>query len=338
MWELVKLDRYASTNIQFSRGCPFHCEFCNVTALFGRKPRFKTSTQIIAELDSFYNQGWRGRVFFVDDNFIGNKKYLVTDLLPALIDWRKDKHDLTFYTEVSINLADDDKLMDMMFEAGFDMVFIGIETPHEESLAECSKQQNKNRDLIKDVKRIQRAGFQVQAGFIVGFDNDTPSIFQRQIDFIQKSGIVTAMVGMLQAPAGTKLYERMKKEGRLLGEMTGDNVDSTTNIVTNMNSKTLRDGYLSILSSIYSHDQYYQRIKTFLMEFKPAKKGAPVKFQDFISLFRSFYHLGFLGPERVHYWKLLIWAYFRNPKIVPLAIKLAICGHHLRRVCELHIL
>lgn len=336
-WELADLRRYGSMSIQFSRGCPFHCEFCNVTALFGHKPRIKSTGQIIAELDRFIELGWRGRIFFVDDNFIGNKRFLKDELLPALIKWRREKNQITFYTEVSINVADDEQLMAMMVEAGFDTVFIGIETPEEASLAECSKGQNKNRNLVEDVKRIQRTGLQVQAGFIVGFDSDTPSTFQRQIDFIQKSGIVTAMVGLLQAPAGTKLYDRMKHEGRLLGEMSGDNVDNTTNIVTNMHHKTLRDGYLNILRHIYSHDKYYQRVKTFLREYKPSKANAPVNMEDVTAFFRSIYYLGIIGNQRSHYWKLLLWTYIRKPRSFPLAVKLAICGHHLRKVCELYV-
>ncbi|MGR3176608.1 MAG: B12-binding domain-containing radical SAM protein [Candidatus Anammoxibacter sp.] len=338
MWELTDINRYASMSIQFSRGCPFNCEFCNVTALFGHTPRTKSSDQIIAELDSLYNQGWRDRIFFVDDNFIGNKKYLRDDLLPALIEWRKTRREVTFYTEASINLADDEHLTQMMVEAGFDMVFIGIETPDEGSLAECSKLQNKGRDMVSDVKRLQRAGLQVQGGFIVGFDNDTPSIFQRQIDFIQKSGIVTAMIGVLQAPAGTKLYERMKREGRLLGEMSGDNGDCSTNIVTGMDHDVLRAGYLDILRHIYSHEGFYQRVKTFLQEYKPAQRGAPVKFQDVMALLRSVYHLGFISSERVHYWKLLIWAYCRDPKLFPLAVRLVISGHHFHKIRNLYLL
>ena len=315
MWELLEQDRYASMCVQFSRGCPFNCDFCNVTALFGHRPRTKSAPQITAELNSLYQQGWRGHVFFVDDNLIGNKRNLKTELLPALIDWRKDKTGMSFNTEASINLADDTLLMQMMVDAGFDAVFIGIETPNEESLVECGKLQNKNRNLVEHVKRIQRTGLQVQGGFIVGFDNDTPSIFQRQVDFIQQSGIVTAMVGLLQAPPGTRLYERLQQEGRLLDQISGDNADGTTNIIPKMSLDQLHEGYKNILQNIYSPKPYYQRVKTFL---------------------RSIYRLGILGQERVHYWNLLGWTLIRRPRLFPLAVTLAIYGYHFRKICELH--
>jgi radical SAM superfamily enzyme YgiQ (UPF0313 family) len=267
MWELIDLKHYASMGIQFSRGCPFNCEFCNVTALFGHRSRIKTAEQIIAELDGLYNLGWRGPVFFVDDNFIGNKAYLKAHLLPALIQWQKGKKQIPFNTEASINLADDEPLMEMLVKAGFDTVFIGIETPNEESLAECNKQQNKNRNLLESVKRMQRAGLQVTGGFIVGFDSDTPSIFQRQIEFIQESGIVTAMVGLLNAPPGTGLYARMREEGRLIGLMSGDNVDGTTNILPKMGLDALREGYRNMMHHLYSPEHYYERVMTFLREY-----------------------------------------------------------------------
>jgi radical SAM superfamily enzyme YgiQ (UPF0313 family) len=338
LWELADLGRYASMSIQYSRGCPYNCDFCNVTVLFGRRPRTKSARQLIAELDGLHKRGWRGHVFFVDDNLIGNKRHLKTEMLPALIEWQKGKKQISFGTEVSINLADDEELMHMMVEAGFDTVFIGIETPDEDSLAECSKHQNKNRDLIESVKRIQRAGLQVQGGFIVGFDNDTPSIFQRQIDFIQTSGIVSAMVGLLQAPPGTRLYERLKQEGRLLDQLSGDNVDGTTNIIPTMNLETLREGYLQLLQYIYSPEPYYQRVQTFLREYKPPKIKSPLEFEYILAFLRSIYRLGILGEERVQYWKLLFWTLFRRPQLFSLAVTFAIYGYHFRRVCELHIL
>jgi radical SAM superfamily enzyme YgiQ (UPF0313 family) len=333
MWELIHFKDYASMSVQFSRGCPFHCEFCNVTALFGRKPRIKTAEQVIGELDALYRQGWRGQVFFVDDNFIGNKKYLKTHLLPALMEWRKGKAAMPFLTEASIDLADDAELMEMMVSSGFDAVFIGIETVSEEGLAECNKKQNTKRDLIGSVKSIQRKGLQVHGGFIIGFDTDTRSIFQRQIEFIQNSGIVTAMVGLLQAPPGTKLYDRLLKEGRLSGPMSG-NTDGTTNIVTRMDLRALREGYANLMRHIYSPKNYYRRIRTFLREYNPPKIKARPDLQRVLALFRSMLRLGVFGRERFQYWGILFWALFRRPQLLTLAITCAIYGHHFRRVCK----
>jgi len=337
-WDLVKVKNYVTMNIQYSRGCPFNCEFCNVTSLFGHRCRTKSTSQVIAELDRIYALGWRAGIFFVDDNFIGNKMKLKTDLLPALINWQKGKEGVTFLTEASINLADDDELMKLMADAGFDMVFIGIETPDDSSLAECSKKQNRNRDMIGDIKKMQRAGFQVQGGFIVGFDSDTSSIFQRQIDFIQKSGITTAMVGMLQAIPGTRLHERMKKEGRLIGLTTGDNVDGTTNIIpSNMEPETLQNGYKKILDEIYSHRGYYQRVKTFLREYRPPPNlKSRLKLSHIMAFLKSIYLLGIISNGRYYYWKLVIWTQIRKPKLFPLAITLAIYGYHFRKVSKQH--
>jgi radical SAM superfamily enzyme YgiQ (UPF0313 family) len=320
--------------IQFSRGCPFNCEFCNVTALFGHRSRIKTAEQIIAELDGLYNLGWRGPVFFVDDNFIGNKAYLKAHLLPALIQWQKGKKQIPFNTEASINLADDEPLMEMLVKAGFDTVFIGIETPNEESLAECNKQQNKNRNLLESVKRMQRAGLQVTGGFIVGFDSDTPSIFQRQIEFIQESGIVTAMVGLLNAPPGTGLYARMREEGRLIGLMSGDNVDGTTNILPKMGLDALREGYRNMMQHLYSPEHYYERVMTFLREYKRPKVRNPLDFQRLLALLRSSIRLGIFGKERFQYWKIFFWTIFRRPQLFALTITFAIYGHHFRRICK----
>jgi len=336
LWELSDMRRYASMSIQFSRGCPFDCEFCNVTALFGHKPRIKRVDQVIAELDAMIGLGWKGQIFFVDDNFIGNKGYLKKHLLPALIEWRKGKRGIHFNTEASVNLADDVQLMEMMVQAGFETVFIGIETPDEGSLAECNKKQNKNRDLVDTVKRIQRAGLQVQGGFIVGFDNDTQSIFQRQIDFIQKSGIVTAMVGLLQAPAGTRLYERLKQEGRLLGYMSGNN-DGTTNFITRMDLDTLREGYRKIMLHIYSPKNYYQRVRTFLREYKAPRIEIPLNWKSMLAFLRSNIRLGIIGSERFQYWGLLWWTIFKRPGYLPLAITLSVYGYHFRKVSISHI-
>jgi radical SAM superfamily enzyme YgiQ (UPF0313 family) len=333
LWKLADVRRYASMSLQFSRGCPFDCEFCNVTAMFGHRPRTKTTAQVIAELDNLRRVGWRGAVFFVDDNFIGNKRALKEELLPALIQWQKGGHGTPFFTEASINLADDEDLMRLMVEAGFNQVFVGIETPEEASLAECNKRQNRGRDLVADVKRIQRAGLEVQGGFIVGFDSDAPTIFARQIEFIQKSGIVTAMVGLLQAIPGTKLHQRLSVQGRLTGHTTGNNVDGTTNFIPRMNLETLRGGYRSLMEHIYAPGPYYQRIRTFLREYRSPKISGPLNWRYFMAFLQANVRLGIIGRERFHYWGLLLWTFFHRPSHFPLAVTLSIYGHHFRKTC-----
>lgn len=333
-WELVDFKRYATMNIQYSRGCPYDCDFCNITALFGRRPRTKSAEQIIAELDGLNDLGWRGDIFFVDDNFIGNRKKIKAEILPALIAWRKGKAGFSFSTEVSINLADDPELLRLMVEAGFDSVFVGIETPDEVCLEECNKFQNRGRDMVESVKLIQRAGIQVQGGFIVGFDNDTLSIFQRQIEFIQKSGIVAAMVGLLQAPHGTRLYQRLLGEGRILASMSGNNVDGSTNIIPKMDMEALHAGYNRILKKIYSPKLYYERVITFLKEYQPPRFHFHFEFEYILALWRSIYHLGLRGMERVQYWKLWGWVLTHKPRLFPTAITLAIYGYHFRLISE----
>jgi radical SAM superfamily enzyme YgiQ (UPF0313 family) len=335
---LINIKNYASMSVQFSRGCPFNCEFCNVTVLFGHKSRVKTHEQIIAELDNIYNTGWRGPIFFVDDNFIGNKNILKTHVLPALIKWRKNKKGCVFFTEASINLADDPDLLNMIVKAGFDSVFIGIESPDDACLSECSKTQNRNRDLLESVKTIQRAGLQVMGGFIVGFDSDTPSIFQRQIDFIQNSGIVAAMVGLLQAPPGTKLFDRLNRENRVIEEFSGDNVDGTTNILPRMGIDSLMEGYRSIMKQIYSPHNFYRRVRNLLKEIKNSNFQVSIDMQRILALFRSFFRLGICEKERFYYWRLLIWTLVMRPRLLSLAVTLAIYGHHYRKICEIYII
>jgi radical SAM superfamily enzyme YgiQ (UPF0313 family) len=333
-WDLLERGRYASLSLQYSRGCPFDCEFCDITVLFGRRPRVKSAVQVIAELDALHDTGWRGPVFFVDDNFIGNRRALRNDLLPALIEWRRSHPGLRFYTEASINLADDEALMAQMVAAGFDTVFVGIETPTAEGLAECDKRQNRGRDMVADVKRMQRAGLQVQGGFIVGFDSDREGIFQAQWEFIQASGIVTAMVGLLNAIPGTRLHERLKGEGRLLEKSSGNNSDGTTNFVPRMDRAKLEAGYRALVRRLYAPGPYYQRVRTFLREYHPPRVRARISWADLHALGRSMWRLGLVGRERYQYWRLLAWTFFRRPRQVPLAVTLAIYGHHFRRTSQ----
>jgi radical SAM superfamily enzyme YgiQ (UPF0313 family) len=321
-------------SVQYSRGCPFNCEFCDITMLYGNKTRVKSQTQIIGELDALATIGWKGPVFFVDDNFIGNKHRLKEEVLPAIAGWMKQhKYPFDFLTQASVNLADDDGLLKAMVNAGFDTVFMGIESPHEESLKECLKTQNTRRDLITSIKKCQQAGLQVQGGFIVGFDSDPHSIFDQHIDFIQQSGITTAMVGLLNALKDTKLYHRLKKENRMLNNSTGDNTDFSMNFIPKMNPQVLMDGYKRIITHIYAPVNYYERIKTFLKTFKPSKLHATqFRFSLILAFLRSVVRLGIIGRERVHYWKLVFWSLFNRPASFPLAISMAIYGFHFRKV------
>jgi len=330
MWELLELNQYATMSLQFSRGCPFDCEFCNVTALLGHRPRTKTASQLIIELDNLYALGWRDSIFLVDDNFIGNKKIIKKDLLPALIEWQKDKNGLPFSTEASINLADDPELMSLMVKAGFNSVFVGIETPNEDSLIECNKKQNRNRNMVESVNLIQKAGMMVQGGFIVGFDSDTDQIFEQQAAFIQNAGITTAMIGLLQAPSGTRLYKRLVGEGRLLGEMTGDNADGSTNIIPRLDIQFLNNGYRKLVKQIYQPKEYYQRCLSLLKTIKTPSIRHNIDLSYIRAFFRSIYHLGIKGVERVEYWKLFLWTLLNRTKLFPQAITLAIYGYHFR--------
>jgi radical SAM superfamily enzyme YgiQ (UPF0313 family) len=333
-YSLIKHNKYSCASIQYSRGCPFDCEFCDITALFGRKVRTKSSEQIIAELDNLLQIGWKSNVFFVDDNFIGNKHKLKTDLLPVIINWMEiNKHPFTFTTEASINLADDQDLMEMMVKAGFIKVFVGIETPDEACLMECNKFQNNNRDMIDSVQVIQEKGMEITAGFIVGFDNDQPDIFQRQIDFIQQSGIITAMVGLLNAPRLSKLYIRLNKEKRIIHKFTGDNTDYSLNFIPKMDRSVLMLGYQKIINEIYSSKAYYERVLRFLKLYTPPiNKIKVLSFSDIVALIKSIVYIGLLKKNRKYFWRLFFWSLFRKPKAFARAVTYSIYGYHFRKV------
>lgn len=333
-YHLLSAKDYAFMNIQVSRGCPFACDFCEITTLLGHKVRMKTPQQILNELDALYKLNWRGSVLIVDDNFIGNKNEIKNRLLPAMKTWMHD-HDypFKFNTETSINLADDEELMQLMVETGFTSTFVGIETPEEKSLHECHKTQNNNRDLLQSVKKIQNAGMQVSGGFIVGFDSDTPSIFQRQIDFIQQSGIVSAMVGLLNAPKNTKLYKRLEAENRLIAELSGNNTDESMNFIPKMNRDELIEGYQKIITGIYSPKPYYQRIRQCLKNYNRPKIGnGKVQLNYLAAFVKSLFIIGFATNGRREYWKFLIWTLFRKPDLMIEAVTYAVYGYHFRTV------
>jgi len=334
LWELLDMRKYATMDIQYSRGCPHDCEFCSITTLYGHKPRTKPTAQFLREMDSLYDAGWRGSIFVVDDNFIGNRRKLKTDFLPGLIEWseaRGNPFELT--TEVTVTLADDEELMDLMSRAGFRMVFVGIETPDEGSLAECNKFQNTDRDLVESVKILQRHGFDVSGGFIVGFDSDRPDIFDRQINFIQKSGIVLAMVGMLQAPIGSRLFKRMKDENRLIDGWNGNNVNGSLNFHPRMHPDLLVEGYKRIIRTIYSGGSYLERALTFLKEYKlPASRAGRLSLEQITAAVKALWRLGVIDPEKSYFWQLLRQTLRDFPQKLPQALTLAIKGYHLRAV------
>ena len=332
-WDLLDRRKYAMLSLQFSRGCPFHCEFCNIVSLFGNRPRTKSVPQILAELNAIYETGWRGGIFFVDDNFIGNKKALKETVLPAMIDWMRERnYPFTFFTEVSINLSDDEDLMNLMAEAGFDNVFIGIETVDDDCLDECDKVQNRKRDLVECVKTIQQHGMQVQGGFILGFDNEKPTAFRRMYQFIQKSGIVTAMVGLLTAPPGTKLYERLEAEGRITDEFTGVNTETDMNFIPKMNPKLLLKGYTRVVHSVYAPRNYYRRVKTFLENYHPKgyHKSKPSAIELWAAV-KSVILFGILSEDRRYYWSLIRWTVIHRPELFSRAVAFSIYGYHFRK-------
>lgn len=333
-FSLIKPSNYAQLSLQYSRGCPFNCDFCEITALLGRKVRLKSTRQIVKELDAVYNTGFRGNLFFVDDNFIGNRRRLKQELLPAIARWNRDhRNPYTFTTEASIDLSDDAELMSAMALAGFEKVFVGIETPDEACLKECNKDLNRGRNLLDSVGKIQAAGIEVSAGFIVGFDNDTTGIFQRQIDFIQQSGIITAMVGLLNAPSRTNLYARLKEEGRILRTHEGDNTNFTMNFIPKMNKEVLLNGYNKILNNIYSSKAYHERLIGFLKHFKPlVLNRRRINGENMMALLRSVLFLGIIDRSRYYYWKLMFWCLFRRPEMIPLAVTYSIYGYHFRKV------
>jgi radical SAM superfamily enzyme YgiQ (UPF0313 family) len=334
-FRLAELDQYSAMSVQYSRGCPFSCEFCDIIEIYGRVPRTKTNAQMLAELDALHATGWRGLVFVVDDNFIGNKRN-VRKLLPELIEWsERHARPFSFITEASVNLAEDDALLGMMRRANFRRVFLGIETPVEESLKEAQKGQNTRRDLLESVRRIQSYGMEVMAGFIVGFDHDPEDIFERQIAFIRESAIPLAMVGLLTALPDTQLWRRLKREGRLLKESLGQNTEDSLNFVPRMDRARLVEGYKRILRTIYSPAEYYQRALDCLSHLTqgPAPRSSNL-LSDAAALGRIVLTLGVRDRARRDFWRYIRRATTAHRHNFTHALILAAMGYHFRKLTE----
>lgn len=332
-FDLLSMGDYSSMALQYSRGCPFNCEFCDIIELFGRKLRTKTNEQFSRELDLLYSVGWRGSVFIVDDNFIGNKQR-VKQLLSVVADWQKQrKYPFDLFTEVSVDLASDEELMDLMSAAGFNMVFVGIETPVEETLINEGKKQNVRQNLLDSVTTIQSKGMEVAGGFIVGFDSDPQDIFERQIQFIQGAGIVLAMVGLLTALPGTRLYHRLEKEGRLLKDSTGNNThDLQLNFKTRMDAGALLDGYKQIIAYIYSPKAYFDRCLKFLRNLNPHQNSSrKVRSEELYAFSMSLLRQTF-SPYGYYYLRYLVKSFIIKPRMFPEAVRQAIMGHHFFKI------
>lgn len=338
-FDLLDLPAYGSMALQFSRGCPFDCEFCDITKLFGRVPRTKTNEQVLAELDALHALGWRGPLFLVDDNFIGNKRDALR-LLPAVASWQREHgHPFDLYTEASVNLAGNEPLMDAMVEAGFTMVFLGIESPNPEALRRTNKVQNVARDddhhLFHAVRAIQERGMEVTGGFILGLDGDGPEVFDAQVDFIQRAGIPVAMVGLLTAIKGTDLYARLDREGRLLDESSGNNVEIALNFVPELDREVLIDGYRRVLASLYGPDlrAYFARCRTLLDRLggrrRPRLRRRPTR-AELLALARSL-RLQLFSRQGPAYAGFLVHTLLTRPALLATAVRMAIKGLHFQR-------
>ena len=335
-FSLMDSRSYSAMSVQYSRGCPFNCEFCDIIEIYGRVPRTKSNEQMLAELDALKATGWRGLVFIVDDNFIGNKKN-VRLFMPELIDWsRANGFPFSFITEASVNLAEDDALLQQMEDAGFRRVFLGIETPVEESLKEAQKGQNTRRNLLDSIHRIQSYGMEVMAGFIIGFDSDPENIFDLQTKFIRESGIPLAMVGLLTALPDTQLWRRLEKEGRLLDVSTGNNTDCTMNFVPRMEMGRLIEGYKSVLRNIYSPKEYYHRALDCLSRFhydrvEPRQISITNDLRAFFSIIMT---LGIRDEARRDFWNYFYQLLRHHTRDVAHGLTLAAMGYHFRQVTE----
>jgi radical SAM superfamily enzyme YgiQ (UPF0313 family) len=333
-WNLIDFSRYSSMALQVSRGCPFNCEFCQVAMLLGRRPRYKTTSQVLAELEALFRAGWQGMVMFVDDNIICHRGK-AKELFEALIPWQaQHRYPFNFVSQASMDVTDHPDLLALMSQAGFTNIFLGIETPVAESLAECHKRQNLNRDLVASIRMIYSHGIEVAGGFIVGFDADPPDIFEVQARLIEQAAIPSAMVGMLVAAPGTPLYQRLEAEGRVLGRTSGDSVMNLAglNMVPKMGRERLISGYGRLVKRLYEPETYYRRVLHFFEQFQlnPHVSFKSPTWGEVMAFFRIMYEMGAHQPGRRAFWGFLFQVLSRFPRFFPMAVNFAGVGYHYR--------
>jgi radical SAM superfamily enzyme YgiQ (UPF0313 family) len=336
-FDLLRLGRYASMSVQYSRGCPFGCEFCDVIEVFGRRPRVKPAARILDELDALHRLGYRGSLFLVDDNFIGNRRS-VRDLLPRIAAWQEAHgRPFTLYTEASVDLAADPELVRSMVDAGFSSVFVGLETPSIEALSAAGKRQNLRVDLEEAVRTLTGAGLEVMGGFIVGFDSDRPGIFAAQSRFIRASAIPVAMVGLLSALPGTALWRRLAGEGRLRGQPSGDQFERP-NFEPGMDEEALLRGYGALLGELYSPREYYRRCADYLRRVGPRPAGGGRGLDGVLALVRATVRVGVLSGWRTRFWALVGQGARGGLHSLVEAVTLAVKGEHMIRYTARHVL
>lgn len=334
-WELIDPRHYSVLTVQCSRGCPFHCEFCGISDIFGHRFRTKKPHQVLSELEILFALKWRGDVVFVDDNFAGRKDR-AKQILREIIPWMKARdYPFKFSTQSSIDIADDDELLDLMKQAGFDGVFIGLETPSEKGLRECFKSQNYNRDLRASIKKLQATGLEVLGSYIVGFDSDDREIFEKQVEFIQNTGVVVAMVNLLNALPNTHLWRRLKLEGRLETDSPEIDTHKTVNFSPRMGKETLIKGYRAMLGILYDPGTYYRRIRVFLKHYRPYSRKT-VQRPQARAFLKALFYLGILGNGRsqIYFWRMLFLSLWKYPAAFSKTITLMVLGRHFRKVVK----
>ncbi len=335
-WELLDHSHYMNMLVQVCRGCPHDCDFCHVIVQYGRHPRYKEPDQVVAELQGLYDSGWRRDITFADDNFIchhGKAKAI----LRAVSRWQAEHgYPFLFVAQASLEVVDDPELLPLMAQAGFSGLFLGIETPDPVSLKECNKRQNLNRDLMDAMRTIQAHGIEVSGGFIVGFDSDSPDVFDHQADFIEEAAIPTAMINLLTAPPGTRLYRRLESEGRLLGDSDGDTTMNAgcLNFIPKMERERLLDGYKTLLNRLFAPKPFYHRVLTFLGHYRPNPllPARPPTHREVLAVLKIIFALGFKEPGRRAFWSFLGRLLWRHPQCFPLGITIAVQGFHYRMI------